>query len=98
PTDRRALSLGAGNLLFTGEKEEAYRWINKALELYPEDTGVLVNAACFFAQENVKDKALDLLEIVFGKGFGKKDWIEYDPDYDNLRNEPRFIALLEKLK
>ena len=98
PTDRRALSLGAGNLLFTGEKEEAYRWINKALELYPEDTGVLVNAACFFAQENVKDKALDLLEIVFGKGFGKKDWIEYDPDYDNLTNEPRFIALLEKLK
>jgi tetratricopeptide (TPR) repeat protein len=98
PTDRRALSLGSGNLAYLDEKEEAFRWIDKALKLYPEDTGVLINAACLYAQEGIKEKALDLLEIVFGKGFGKRDWIEYDPDYDNIRNEPRFKALLEKLK
>lgn len=98
PTDRRVLSLAGSNLVFLGEKEEAFKWINKALELYPDDTGVLINAACLYAQEGNKEKSLDLLEIVFGKGFGKRDWIENDPDYNNIRNEPRFKALLEKLK
>ena len=81
-----------------GEKEKAFQWINKALDLYPEDVGVLVNAACLFAKNGDKDKALDLLEKVFGKGFGKKDWIQNDPDYDSLRNEPRFQALLARLR
>lgn len=98
PTDRRALSLTAGNLFETGEKEEALQWINKALDLYPEDVGVLINAACLFAKAGNNEKALNLLEKVFGKGFGKKDWIEHDPDYDSLRNEPRFQALLNKLQ
>lgn len=98
PTDQRALSLGAGNLWDIGEKEEAVQWINKALELYPEETGVLVNGACFFAKAGNKEKALDLLEKVFGKGFGKRNWIEQDPDYDSLREDARFQALLQKLK
>ena len=98
PTDRRALSLTPGSMIEIGEKEKAFQWINKALDLYPEDVGVLVNAACLFAKNGDKDKALDLLEKVFGKGFGKKDWIQNDPDYDSLRNEPRFQALLARLR
>jgi hypothetical protein len=35
---------------------------------------------------------------MFGKGWGKKDWIEKDHDYDPLRAEPRFIAMMAKLK
>jgi len=98
PDDRRALSLTTSYLYETGEKDEALKWINKALKLYPDDPGVLINAACFFANTGDKEKALSLLEIVFGKGFGKKDWIEHDPDYDSLRDEPRFKKLLRNLK
>lgn len=98
PTDRRALSLTAFFLLEIGEREEALQWINKALNLYPGDANVLINAACLFAKDGNKERALDLLEIAIGKGFGKKDWIERDPAYDSLRNEPRFQALLGKLK
>ena len=94
PTDRRALSLTSVYMFGLGDREEAISWINKALDLYPEDAGVTVNAACLFARDGNKEKALDLLEKIFGKGFGKKDWIEHDPDYDSLRNEPRFKALL----
>ena len=97
PDDRRALSLGSGNLYDAGEKEEAFRWINRALELYPEDAGVLINAVCLYAKSD-KEKALNFLEKAVAKGFGKKEWIEHDPDYDPLRNEPRFKALLKKLK
>jgi tetratricopeptide (TPR) repeat protein len=98
PTDRRALSLTAGNLWQVGEKEEALQWINKALDLYPEDAGVLINAACLFARNGYKEKAMNFLEKAFGKGFGKKEWIERDPDFNSLREEPRFKALLSKLK
>jgi adenylate cyclase len=98
PTDRRALSLTSGSLYEIGERDEAFQWLNKALNLYPEDAGVLINATCLFAKDGNKEKALDLLELAVGKGFGKKAWIEHDPDYDSLRNEPRFQALLTKLR
>lgn len=98
PTDKRVLSLGAGNLFEIGERKEAFEWMNKALTLYPEDAGVLINAVCLYAKDKNKEKALSLLETAVEKGFGKKDWIAHDPDYDSLRNEPRFQALLQKMQ
>ena len=97
PEDGRVLSLTSGSLFEIGERDEAYQWMNKALELYPENAGVLINATCLYAKDNNKEEALNLLELAVGKGFGKKDWIERDPDYDSLRNEPRFKALMSKL-
>ena len=97
PNDRRALSLGSGSLYEMGEKEEALQWANKALALYPDDAGVLINGAGLFAKDGNKEKALDILEKAIGKGYGKKDWMEQDPDYDSIRNEPRFKKLMEKV-
>jgi adenylate cyclase len=97
PTDRRALSLGSGSLFQNGEEEEALKWINKAIELYPNDGGVIFNGACLFAKSGKKEKAIDLLEIAVDKGWGSKEWIEQDQDYDILRDEPKFKALIKKL-
>ena len=96
-TDRRVLSLGSTSLYEIGEKKEAFEWMNKAIELYPEEAGTLINAACLFAKDGNKEKALDYLERAVDKGFGKRDWIEHDPDYESLRDEPRFKALLDRL-
>lgn len=96
--DPRALSLGAGVLLEDGQRERALEWAGRALALYPEDPTVLVNAACLYAKLKDNDRALDLLARVFARGWGKRDWIEHDPDYDNLRGDPRFQALLANLK
>ena len=98
PVERRALSLSAGSLYEVGEKEEAFKWMDKALELYPEDAGVLINGTCLFAKANRKERALDLLETAVEKGYGNRDWMEHDPDYDCLREEPRFKVLLNKLQ
>ncbi|NND52121.1 MAG: hypothetical protein HKN54_06930 [Flavobacteriaceae bacterium] len=68
-----------------------------ALELYPKDQGVIFNGACLFARDGNKEKALSLLETAIEKGFGSKEWIEQDKDYDSLRDEPRFKALINKL-
>jgi TolB-like protein/Flp pilus assembly protein TadD len=97
PLNARVLSFGAGALLEDGQDQRAIEWARRAEHLYPEDMGVIINGACLRARLGLKDEALDLLERVLSKGWGKKDWIIHDPDYDSLRGEPRFIAMLENL-
>jgi adenylate cyclase len=97
PLDARALSLGSGALFHDGQLARAMEWSKRALELYPEDAGVLINGACLHAKMRQKEEALELLERVFTRGWGKRDWIEHDPDYDIMRDDPRFQKLLEKL-
>ena len=98
PVDGRALSLGSAALFHDGQTTRALEWSQRSLELYPDDMGALVNAACLHAKAGQKEPAIDLLERVFAKGWGKRDWVEQDPDYDILRDDPRFKKLLERLK
>ena len=98
PTDPRALSLGSTALITIGQPDRALQWAGRALELHPDDQGVLINAACTYARADLPERALDLLEKTFARGYGKRDWIEHDPDYDSLRDHPRFRAMLEKLR
>jgi len=98
PLDGRALSLGSGALFHDGQRARAAEWSKRSLELYPDDAGTLVNAACLQAKSGRKEEALELLERVFARGWGKRDWVEHDPDYDILRDDPRFQKLLAKLK
>ena len=71
--------------------------MNKAVKLYPEDGGVIFNGACLFALHGDKERAINLLEVAVDKGWGNKEWIEQDKDYDSLRNEPQFKALIKRL-
>jgi len=43
------------------------------------------------------DEALDLLDRSVGSGWGQKEWIEHDPDWFSLRDDPRFRAILARL-
>jgi adenylate cyclase len=97
PSDARALSLGGTALYEIGERERGMRWSERALELYPDEGSVVINCACLRAKAGLKEEAIDLLERAFARGWGKRDWIEHDPDYDSLRDDPRFQALLAKL-
>jgi non-specific serine/threonine protein kinase len=97
PDDPRALSLGASTLAQDGQNERAIEWARRAIAVAPDDPAVLINAACMYAKAGRKEEALACLEKSFARGFGKRDWIERDPDYDSLRDDPRFQAMLEKL-
>jgi adenylate cyclase len=98
PRDVRALSLGSGALFEDGQRARAFEWSARSLELFPDDMGALIQAACLHAKARQKEEALALLERVFGRGWGKRDWVEHDPDYDILRGDPRFKKLLARLK
>jgi adenylate cyclase len=97
PRDVRALSLGSC-ALFDVDSERALDWSRRSLEYAPDDMSTLVNAACLHAKLGRKEEALGFLEGVFSRGWGKRDWVENDPDYDILRDDPRFKKLLANLK
>jgi adenylate cyclase len=98
PIDGRALSLGSAALFHDGQIVRAMEWSRRSLELYPDDMGTLLNAACLHFKRGQKEEGLDLLERVFARGWGKRDWVAHDPDYEIVRDNPRFKALLAGLK
>jgi adenylate cyclase len=98
PLDCRALSLGSLALDDDGQKARALEWSRRSLELYPDDMSALINAGCLHSRMGQKEQALDILERLFARGWGKRDWIWHDPDYDSLRDDPRFKKLLARLK
>jgi adenylate cyclase len=98
PRDGRALALGAGNLAADGQTERAAEWTRRSLELYPDDMSTLINAACTYAKTGNKEKSLALLERAIRRNWGNRDWLDHDPDFDLLRDDPRFIDLMSKLK
>jgi TolB-like protein/Flp pilus assembly protein TadD len=98
PLDGRALAIGALALFEVGDLARALEWSRRAVELYPDDLSALINHACLKLRSGLHEEGLDLLERVFGRGWGKRDWVEHDPDYDCVREHPRFKALFAKLK
>ena len=96
--DGRALAMGALLLFEEGHVERAFEWSRRAVDLYPEDLSALLNNACLNLRSGRHEEALDMIERVFGRGWGKRDWVENDPDYDAVREHPRFKAVFKNLK
>jgi tetratricopeptide (TPR) repeat protein len=77
-----------------GDRDQALREIRKALELRPDDTNILYNAACVYALLEEKAEALALLERLKRAGILNVDWAKRDPDLAGLHHEPGFLALV----
>lgn len=98
PRDARCLSLTACVFIDAGQPERALEFARRAIECQPDGLSPLVNGACVYARLGKKEEALSLLQEVFGRGWGHRSWIENDPDYDSLRDDPRFQELLTHVK
>ena len=97
PDDARAWCLSAGALMRLGQRQEATERARRASTIDPEDSGVLYNVGCVHALAGSTDEALDHLDKAIQNGFGQREWVENDSDWDAVRNEPRFQAVLRKL-
>jgi serine/threonine protein kinase/Flp pilus assembly protein TadD len=94
PDDPRALYLGATILVRTGDHEKGLEWARRALALDPGEASILYNVACVYALVGRGEDALECLGKVMEHGTFYKNWAAKDSDFDSLRSEPRFHALI----
>jgi adenylate cyclase len=97
PDDARAHVLGAGSLARLGESEQARQWCERAMSLAPDDDAILYNTACTLATLGENEHALDVLQRAIEAGLAGGDWVTHDPDWERLRDHPRFQALAKRL-
>jgi TolB-like protein/Tfp pilus assembly protein PilF len=94
PDDARALQLGAVTAAIIGRREHALDLAARALRARPDEFGTAYNLACAYSVLGERDKAIDMLERAARQGGGNLGWIRQDPDFDSLRDDPRFQRLV----
>jgi adenylate cyclase len=101
PANSHALAAGVGALAVFGENERAKEWIQRGLLLDPDNLSMRYNLACTLSAE-LKDSeaALDVLDPFFDRitSAAHLKHLEADPDFDNVRDLPRFQQQLAKAK
>ena len=83
-------------LFHLGYKDEAFEWINRILSTSPDAEGIYYDKACLLALIGNKEEALKSIEKALELGYNYFAHIKKDNDLQILRQEPEFIALIEK--
>jgi len=98
PDDEVAMSRGAIMAAWLGQKEWSLELVERATRTRPDGYTGLYNAACACAVLGERDRALDLLERAERTGRGGLRWIEADDDLASLHGDPRFDAMIERIR
>jgi TolB-like protein/Flp pilus assembly protein TadD len=98
PQDGRALQLGTTNAARLGLRDKARDLAERALKARPDAFSSYYNVACAYSILGDVDDALALLDRAVQHGRGNLEWIEQDPDFDNLRSDPRFDAIVNRIR
>ena len=99
PENSRPAQLGAPTLARLGETERAKEWLERALFLDPDEPIATYNAACTYAQLGEIDRAFDALDKWSqNRGMEMELWLDTDADLDPLRDDLRFVTMLQTIK
>jgi clan AA aspartic protease (TIGR02281 family) len=84
-------------LFHLGKIDDAIAHQNSILEKYPT-SGNYYDAACLYSLMNRPADAIKYLQIAFEKGHRDFIHMEHDKDLDNIRNNRKYIELVEEWK
>ena len=101
PTNGTALAVGAYALAMFGEEERARDWVRRALLLDPDNLNMRYNLACTIVRQlGDIEETLKTLEPFFERcnSTTLMRHMEVDPDFDPVRNEPRFKSMFDTAK
>jgi TolB-like protein/Flp pilus assembly protein TadD len=98
PQDGRALQLGTTNAARLGLRDKARDLAERALKVRPDAFASYYNVACAYSILGDLDDALEMLDHAVQHGRGNLEWIGHDPDFDNLRSDPRFDAIVNRIR
>ena len=87
---------GSDALAVLSQGERAKEWMGRALLIDPENLSMRYNFSCALAVHlKDRDAALEMLAPAFEKmGTGLVNHAKIDPDFDGIRDDPRFQAML----
>jgi adenylate cyclase len=97
PSNGAALGIAAGGLAIGGEHERARELIGRAMLLDPDNDNMRYNFACVlccYMQDH--EAALSLLSTTLMRSRNHLRAALTDPDFDCLRDDPRFDDLLTR--
>jgi adenylate cyclase len=96
PDNGSAMSGVVAALGWIGELDRCKEWIERAVLLDPDNLHMRYNLACScVTQLGDLDAALDLLEPMLQRVLADSlNWIRIDPDFDPLRDHPRFVSMI----
>jgi adenylate cyclase len=100
PSNGAALGILAGGYALLGEKAKATEWIERALLVDPDNLNMRYNFCCILAAHlNDDDGAMKMLESTLAMASAYIVRIaETDTDFDRIRGDPRFQAMLREAK
>ncbi|MGI8705300.1 MAG: TIR domain-containing protein [Sphingomicrobium sp.] len=101
PTAALAAAYGASALATLGDRRRAKDWIERALLLEPDNLSMRYNLACALIVDlHDTDAGLNVLEPFFEKVISPTHikHMEADPDFDSVRDHPRFRQMLASAK
>ncbi|WP_068818204.1 tetratricopeptide repeat protein [Phormidesmis priestleyi] len=93
--DKHEAWYNRGNALSDlGRKEEAIQSYDKALQIQPDYASAYYNKACCYALQGTIDLAIATLRQAITLDSDYQDMAKTDPDFDRIRNDDRFRALI----
>jgi tetratricopeptide (TPR) repeat protein len=95
PEDVRARVLLAADYALAGRGADAERELHKAVDLRPNDSNILYNAACTYGVMGKKPEAIGMLRRAKAAGYQNLEWTRRDPDLSCLHGEPDFEHLFD---
>lgn len=83
-------------LFFLGRNDDAMTWMNRLIDLQPNDPGNYYDKACLCCRMGLDGEAIKAMEIAFEKGYRKFAHLDADDDIDPIKNNPTYRALYDK--
>lgn len=81
-----------------GRIEDGLKMDRRLVKLRPENATARYNLACSLALLGKEKAAFEALDLAVQLGYDDHDWMAKDEDLKSLRGNPRFLALLSKLR
>ena len=101
PTNVAAIAAGASPLVLLGEEQRARDWIQRGLLVDPDNLAMRYNFACTLMVElHDPEAALDVMQPYFERIHSPTPirHMSVDPDFDSVRDNPRFRKMLGDAK
>ena len=99
PSNGAAISFGVTALAILGQRDRAMEWMERALLIDPDNLNMRYNFACTLARDlDDREGALRMLQSSISRIRGSIGNLEFDPDLESIRDDPRFVKMIADAK